>query len=188
MGTFHLSEHDAWPMVPEERIAADLVERLPAVVAPTTRVQDAERLAMLTGVHHLVVVGPAREPLGVLCTCDLDGCDPALEVSQCMSTPADTVDGAVSVGELVDLVRHRHRGCVPLTEEGRVRGIVTRGDLRRAGVLSEEDCPRCAICGSFHHVRVDGPSGAQLCLQCRRDTVAWDAEDDPDFIEYGGGD
>jgi len=76
-------------------------------------------------------------------------------------------------------------GCLPIVDEHGLRGVVTRGDLRRAGV--EEallGASRCASCGSRHGVRPHPTLEAvEFCLDCldRAMTPA-------DYDELGGGD
>ena len=54
-----------------------------------------------------------------------------------------------------------------MVSAGELVGIITRGDLRRAGV--EESllgAHYCACCGSPHGVREDPRGVAEFCLDC----------------------
>jgi len=169
----------------DDRLAGEYAHRPPGMVFPNASVEDAFQRALRLGVHHLVVVNESREPLGVLCTCDLLGRDAELEVGECMSSPAETVDEQAPASELLTVVKEHHRGCVPVLSSGQVGGVVTRGDLRRAGALAEEECERCSRCSTFHHVRADAMTGEALCVTCRRETEwEWEGE----YIELGEGD
>jgi len=180
-GAERLSGMRWWPSLKGTRTAMDLM-RQPAVVVPPDRpAADAESWAVELGIHHLVVLGPKGDAAGVLCLCDLWGVPAGDTVSACMSSPAETVDSATPLEEVAALMRREKVGCLPVIAEGRVVGLVTRGDLRRAGVLSEQDCPRCVVCRSYHHVRTDSANGKPLCLQCHAAgglwaTTEWDEE------------
>ena len=159
------------------RIVADLIQRTPTVIAPTAEVQYAARLASGLGAHHLPVVSDAGAPLGVICLCEIR---PHAVVSDCMSSPAVTIDVEESVDDAAGLMRDLHLGCLPVIENGRVVGMLTRGDLRRAGALDEADCPHCATCFSYHHVRRVPGTQMQLCVKCLVQTQPWAIDDDDD--------
>ena len=59
-------------------------------------------------------------------------------------------------------------GCLPVVEDLRPRGMLTRGDLSRAGVWPwPQIVRRCLTCGSRHHVRVVSCSAHPiLCVHC----------------------
>jgi hypothetical protein len=67
-----------------------------------------------------------------------------------------------------DFMRENRVGCVPVIAEGHILGVVTRSDIRRAGILIEDPHGEvCAACGSDHHVRPDPrDSGTLFCLEC----------------------
>ncbi len=156
----------SWQKAFEQRTARDLVQRSPTVVLPSMRVQEAEQLCYELGIAHLVVVKNLRQPLGVLCLCDLWRMPAEALVSECMSSPPETVSSQTSIEALAEIVRVQHLGCLLVLEAGRVVGVVTRGDLRRAGILAPSDCLRCAACHTDHHVRQDPVTGAHLCVLC----------------------
>lgn len=155
-----------WQKAFDQRIASDLVQRSPTVVSPSMRVQEAEQLCYELGIQHLAVVKNLRQPLGVLCLCDLWRMPAEALVSECMSSPPETVSSQTPIDALAEIVRAQHLGCLLVLEAGRVVGVVTRGDLRRAGILAAVDCFRCAACHTYHHVRQDPLTGARLCVLC----------------------
>ncbi len=162
-----IPEPPRWTWPTEGRTVADLVERIPTVIDPHAKARSAELLASNLGVHHLPVVDDYGSAVGILCSCDLRSVDPEAEVMDCMSAPPVTVDGAMPVGEAAEMFRLLDLGALLVLEDHRLLGVVTRGDLRRAGLFSETDFPRCVVCRSRHHVRIDSRTGLAVCLDCK---------------------
>lgn len=155
-----------WQKGFDQRTARDLIQRSPTVVAPTMKVQEAEQLCYELGIQHLAVVKNLREPLGVLCLCDLWRMNAEATVADCMSTPPQTVSSQTPIDSLAEIMRVQSVGCLLVLEGGRVVGVVTRGDLRRAGILNPGDCHQCAACHTYHHVRQNAVTGTRLCVLC----------------------
>ena len=153
------------------------------VVADDTSVLDAAQLAEEEGVHHLLVVR-GSELVGVLCEYDLLLAGPTALVSECMNVPY-CIDAEAMLEDAACLMRERAIGCLPVLVHGCLLGIVTRGDLRRAGLTAAEVAgPVCASCGRDDHVRLDTRTeGAAFCLECRERAFPSESEDD-----VGGGD
>jgi CBS domain-containing protein len=118
-------------------------------------------------VNHLPVVDDGGEPLGVLCACDLHAVRDDEEVVDCMSAPPVTIDANASLPDAAQMLCALDIGALLVLEGPRLLGIVTRGDFRRAGLLSDLDFPRCGICHGRHHVRIDPHTGAAVCLACQ---------------------
>ena len=157
--------HWNWPA--ERRTIADLVERIPTVIDPHATARSAQLLARNLGVHHLPVVDDYSNVLGILCSCDLRSVDPETEVMECMSAPPVTVDGSMPLADVAEMVRLLDVGALLVLESNRLLGLVTRGDLRRAGLFSETDFPRCVVCRGRHHVRIDSRTGLAVCVDCK---------------------
>src|SRR5207245_2583559 len=104
---------------------------------------------------------------------------PGDRVSACMKVPM-TCTPATMLEEAGAIMRERAIGCLPVLEGDRAAGIVTRGDLRRAGLLLEEVAiPSCVSCGTDHHVRLDPRTeGAAFCLECLERAGSLTADDD----------
>jgi acetoin utilization protein AcuB len=157
-----------WEELEEDpRVVAEVVYRVPTVVSPQAKASEAEQLLGHLAVHHLPVVDEAGGVVGILCSCDLRAAEPETQVIDCMSAPPVTVDGAVPLARAAEMIRELNLGALLVLEETRLLGLVTRGDLRRAGVFSDEDHPRCRVCRTRHHVRVDLHAGRAVCLSCR---------------------
>jgi acetoin utilization protein AcuB len=95
---------------------------------------DAALARMRTrSIHHLVVLDDAGIA-GVLSERDLGGrraekLARGLTVTELMSKPVVTVDESATVREAARRLRGRTIGCLPVTQEGRLVGIVTTADL-----------------------------------------------------------
>jgi CBS domain-containing protein len=151
----------------DNRTVAELIRRRPAVVDEHTTARTAELLAANLDIHHLPVVDEYGSPIGMLCTCDLRSVKPDTEVARCMSAPPVAVDGSLRLGAAAEKIRHLDLGALLVLEESQLLGLVTRGDLRRAGVLSDSEAPRCVVCGGRHHVRINAHTGIASCLDCQ---------------------
>ena len=126
--------------------------------------QRAARLMSENGVGALPVVDGRGQVTGLLSEANLllrteDGHSsrkrsniwwhPAAEsgnrvtsVGDAMSVPAVTIVSTASVGEAARLMRHRHVRHLPVVDDGRLRGIVSRGDLLRVFLRQDRDIIR----------------------------------------------
>ena len=59
-----------------------------------------------------------------------------------------------------------------MTKSGAVIGILTRRDLRKAGVVVPHDELICASCGSTLAVHADDIDSPGFCLECLRQSAA----------------
>jgi signal-transduction protein with cAMP-binding, CBS, and nucleotidyltransferase domain len=147
--------------------------------------------ARWTGEHermnHLLVM-EGLDLVGIVCSCDLLSARPSDRISWLMSRRVITAEDHRSVESIATLMRHTGVGCVPIVRNGRVFGVVTRGDLYRAGVPFELTGPVCSSCGSHHHVRPSiGLSELKLCSDCS-DRAHPPAKLERDLIDLGVGD
>jgi CBS domain-containing protein len=152
-------------------------------VAPDTQPAVARLIAEDEGVHHLIVLENERL-VGIVCEYDLFLAKPGDRVKDCMSSPM-TCSPATTLEAAAMIMRERAIGCLPVLDGNCAVGIVTRGDLRRAGLLVEEVAiPPCVSCGTDHHVRLDPRTeGAAFCLECLERAGSQTTDDD-----IGGGD
>lgn len=136
-------------------------------VAPDTPCSAAEQRARTHGVRHLFVVDEGKL-VGVMCRCDLyPEPDPRDEVATRMASDVYVLDPAATLAEAAAAMRSLGVGCLPVVRDERPVGLVTRGDLRRAGVPEPAlGAHRCLECGSVHGVRPDAHSGLEYCLDC----------------------
>jgi len=150
----------------EIRVATLMADDL-LTVEPNVLVREAIRLVDDRGISHLLVT--ERDGLtGLVCLCDLDQAPTGARVGDCMSRELLTVDPDTDVDEAGRLMIDRNVSCLPVVSEGRLVGVITLGDLKRAGVV---DLPvdTCIACGSHQHVRC-GHVGHSVgyCLECTR--------------------
>jgi CBS domain-containing protein len=112
------------------------------------------------------------ELVGITCVCDLWGTKAHELVIQHMKVPVATISARETVLRAAEVMRDRQVGCLPvLDDRRRLVGIVTEGDLMRAGAIGLDHVPPlCMSCGSRHHVRagVSEQSGSPIayCLRC----------------------
>lgn len=155
-------------------------------ISPHTSGARAERLAVEHQIHHLPVAESGRL-LGVMCLCDLWSAGSDAREAGSMASPAATIDFRAPLREAVEAIREQRLGCLPVVEGSALVGIVTRGDLCRAGFLGHESIMRtCAACSVRRHVHnLLDESTVAFCVECVDRGRAADF-DDP-FEELGGG-
>jgi CBS domain-containing protein len=136
-------------------------------VAPDTPCREADDRARALGVRHLFVVDGGKL-VGVLCRCDMyPEPQPHEDVAARMASTVYVLDRSATLGEAAAAMKTLSVGCLPVVHHGRPVGLVTRGDLRRAGVPEPAlGAHFCLECGSVHGVRPDAHSGLEYCLDC----------------------
>jgi CBS domain-containing protein len=142
--------------------AADVIS-----VAPDTPCCEADERARELGVRHLFVTNGGRL-VGVLCRCDLyPEPDPHDPVAARMSSNVYALPPTATLGEAAAAMSALEVGCLPVVRDDVPVGVITRGDLRRAGVPEVALGAHCCIaCGSVHGVRPEAHSGLEYCLDC----------------------
>jgi acetoin utilization protein AcuB len=152
-------------------------------VSPSTRVSEADNTARENAIRHLLVV-EAGKLVGVLCRCDL------IEEAAHDETVAEranhcpwTIGPDATLGQAARLMRDRQVGMLPVIARRELLGVVTRGDLRRAGVadalLGGEQCASCSSrSGVFAHPTFQN---VNICLDCLDDSY-----ERLDYAELGG--
>lgn len=144
--------------------------RAVVTVDPGTPVIVADEFARTRGVRHLVVEAGSCF-VGIVCRCDFIGAEPDTPVADHMARQVLVVDSRTSLGAAAALMATFGVGCLPVLDGDRLCGVVTRGDLRRAGVEEEQlGAGTCDRCGSRHGVCSDPCSleAPELCLDCHR--------------------
>lgn len=103
-------------------------------VPPTMSAMEAWSLMKAEGIHHLVVM-QASDVVGVLSDRDISPqrrrpkIPPTVTVEDLMSRPVFTVEEGETVRKASHLMKGRSVGCLPVTSNGKLVGIVTMADL-----------------------------------------------------------
>ncbi|WP_347312590.1 DUF294 nucleotidyltransferase-like domain-containing protein [Defluviimonas sp. SAOS-178_SWC] len=124
------------------RKVSELMARKPVTCAPGTPVAEAARVMRDAHVSSLGVIDGAGKLLGVLTTRDLtnrvlaEGRNPSVAVSEVMTgDPVSLPPNAIG-SDILHLMLERKIGHMPITENGRLVGMVTQTDLTRFQALS----------------------------------------------------
>jgi tRNA nucleotidyltransferase (CCA-adding enzyme) len=99
-----------------------------STVTPATPVAAARLLMDTIRAGHLVVTMD-RRVVGIVTRQDLSA--PGASVEDVMTSPAVTVEKTATVRKAANLMQGRGIGCLPVTDRGRLAGIVTTTDLLR---------------------------------------------------------
>lgn len=146
-------------------------------VPPELSVADAVQRVEDAGISHLLVTSHGNL-VGLVCVCDLDQSRTGATVEECMARELTTVDVATSAALAGRLMLEQGIGCLPVLAGGRLRGVITIGDLRRAGIV-DAPAERCVSCGTTDHVRCENRGGSVgYCLECTQRSVppGWDED------------
>ncbi|HVU00694.1 MAG TPA: CBS domain-containing protein [Polyangiaceae bacterium] len=178
----------------QPEFVVDVMTRNPVVVGPDMTAWSADCLARKRNVHYLLVVDGYRL-VGVVCGCDLTRAKADSHLDSCMRTEPVTVDDQETAAGAATKMLERHVGCLPVLDwSGSLRGVVTRHDLRAAGVLSRLSFRTCSSCGSTHglppETNAEGPpeEGAIFCVRCQDRGNSPKSDIDESYITLGGGD
>ncbi len=131
-------------------IVADLMTRSVVTVPPDTPVLDARREMVQRKIRHLPVIGPGKELLGIVTDRDIRLSLPSqatslsvwemnylltkLTVEQVMTKTVITVGPDRPASDAARLMLDQKIGALPVTDGGRLVGIVTETDMLRAFV------------------------------------------------------
>ena len=146
---------------------AQVMTRSLVTVPPDMRVADAAWTCEDEQIHHLLVLDQG-DLVGVTCLYDLREADPEGTVADCMTTPVACISADASLQAALDIMHLRGIGALPIVAGGRLLGIITRGDLRKAGIPAEEVAKLvCDACGSHHHVQMHPRmENVAICHEC----------------------
>ena len=154
---------------PEREPVRDFMTNARALVsvAPGTPAAVADEAARRAGVRHLAVLDRGALA-GVLCRCDLVGVAPERPVEEQMTGEVLAVRAGAPLGDAVAAMGALGIGFLPVLADPWLVGVITRGDLRRAGAPEERlGARRCAACGSSHGVRAHPRlADVEFCLEC----------------------
>ncbi len=146
---------------------AEVMQTSVYTVTTDTLAAAAERLAAQNDIHHLLVLDEGNLG-GIVCENDLRQANRTGLVSSCMKTPVYCIGPRTTIKQAADLMQENRVGALPIVVDGMLVGMVTRGDLRQAGLVSEDlGGPVCSACKGEHHVRVDPHAGGvAFCFEC----------------------
>jgi CBS domain-containing protein len=170
-------------------VTVGLVMSRPAVtVGSDVSAVEALRIANESGMHHLLVV-IGSELLGSVCRCELNWSFPGADTVSVMSRRALAIAESKTVEEAAQVLSSQGLGCLAVVNErGELSGVLTRDNLRAAGVLRGEpgvDC--CAACGDSDHLApADCPGVPVFCWNCLAQVRSSGPRDM--YYTLGGGD
>lgn len=95
-------------------------------------VEDWHRMAHSTGHSHFPVVDQNMMVVGIVTAVDVAGMDRNASVLSVMTTGVLTVEGKTLVSHLSRVLLWEGYGLVPISEEGRLVGVVSRQDILKA--------------------------------------------------------
>lgn len=146
---------------------AELSHTAPAFVALADSVKVAREAAALTKAHYLMVTDDAHL-VGLLCLCDLGERADDAPIAPLVHSPFAFVTSETPAEEAAAVMLECCIGCLPVLDDGVVKGLLTRRDLRESGVLPDSrGVDRCAACEGTHDLHLD-PRGGDVvfCRQC----------------------
>lgn len=121
-------------------IASDIMTRKVITIHPEASVQEAAQLLDQFRISGIPVVNATGDLIGIITEADIiskvnryglldqDG----LRVADIMSRSVTTVDEDTPVGDIAMLLSERKIKRVPVVRQGRLVGIVSRGDIVHA--------------------------------------------------------
>jgi CBS domain-containing protein len=158
----------AAPRSSDDRLVAELMSRSPVLIDPWVPAHVAQRIAHAASVHHLLAVEDGQMR-GVLCLCDLRNARPDTPVADLMHTDYVQVAPHLTARIAARTMLDRSIGCLPVLDAtARLVGVITRRDLRQAGVLpGEPGLDACASCGSTHDLKpASSRDSPVFCSEC----------------------
>jgi len=149
---------------------------------------EALAFAREEGVHYLLV-GENSEVHGITCLCDISRAGVGEEVESFAHAGVLSVPSGAPADSAVMVMGSCAIGCLPvLGDGGEVKGVITRSDLRGAGLIKEElGDTQCASCGSTHSLSRDG-DGVVFCRDCLESTPEQGTVGRRWYCTLGGGD
>ena len=128
-------------------------------------VADAQALMARQDICHLVLTD-AGYVVGVVCACDLRTASADDPIGRFMVSPVLPILPTQSVADAALLMTEAKIGCLPVVAGGNLVGVLSRSDLRRAGVL-DDGAAGCASCGATRHLHRDPRgTGVFYCIDC----------------------
>ena len=139
--------------MPSVAVLADVMNRSVHVVAPFTSIKTVARMLYENQVGALPVVDVAGVVVGVVSEADLVArialapeTGTGVTAAGVMSAPAIAAPPDLPVRQAAELMHRRHIRHLPVVDEnGRLQGIVSRGDLLRLFLRGDEDLRRRVV-------------------------------------------
>lgn len=140
------------------------------------------------GVHYLLI-GERSEVRGITCLCDMSRAGVGEKVESFAHSDVLSVQSGVPADSAAEVMRRCAIGCLPvLGDQGEVKGVITRRDLRSAGFFKEDPSEgQCASCGAVHSLARDG-DGVVFCRDCLESTPKQGTMQRRWYCTLGGGD
>lgn len=147
------------------RISEVMTEQVRSI-PPTMGAMEAWTLMKHLDIHHLVVMKGA-EIVGVLSERDLapqrrtPRIPESVIVEDLMSSPVATVEQGETVRKAAHRMKGRTLGCLPVTDNGKLVGIVTMADLLEALLKGDgpAKAPRAFLSHRVKHTKQHMPTG-----------------------------
>ena len=145
----------------------DVMTKSPVTVTSMLPVEAAQKFARLNGVRYLLVE-LTDGVVGATCLHHLASASAGSRVADCVCDPSwlGPLEPQLSLSDAAGIMGGRAFRCLPVVANGHMLGVVTGGDLRRAGVAKEDATPVCASCGIRFHVHSKPGSPVAFCLEC----------------------
>jgi hypothetical protein len=139
----------------------------PAFVPLAVNVNAARAAAQLADAHYLLVTDDGAL-VGLVCLCDLSERADESPIAPLVHSPFAFVTSDTPVEEAAGVMLECCVGCLPVLDEGVVRGLLTRRGLRELGAMPDSPgVDRCAACEGTHDLHLN-PRGGEVvfCRQC----------------------
>lgn len=140
----------------------------PVSVDPSAVAHAALRLATAGGAHDVVVVA-AGQPIGVICTCNLERVRPDRAIARCLDSSAVTIREDRTALDAWKRMQEQGVGTLPVVDErNHLVGILVRTKLRQQLFgPSERGVDACTTCGGSHHLSAPRGEGTpKFCEAC----------------------
>lgn len=138
--------------------AGEIMTTLVVSVSPDTRIAEIADSLDLHHISAVPVMDACEHVVGLVSEYDLLA-KPGLTAADVMTTAVITVTPDADIADVRDLLVSRQIRRVPVVENGRIVGIVSRGDI--VALLTIEWV--CRTCGES----VRGERPPQRCAKCR---------------------
>ena len=146
----------------------DVMSRSPIIVPPSAAIDSARKAAERHDVQYLPVTFPNGRP-GAICLHHLTDAPPDALVGDCICDASwvGPLEPQLSVDVAAEVMSERAFRCMAVNAGPHLLGVVTAGDLRRAGLPEKEVRPRCTACGTRFHVLSHFAGGTiPICMEC----------------------
>lgn len=128
---------------------AEIMTREPYSLGPDNTLKDAALLMREHHIRHIPIVSPQGSVVGLVSHRDVlsasdsrllhdeagdDGKEAYVALSSLMSTPVKTTDEHASLLGVAMLLRRQRMGCLPITRDGRLVGIISDSDFLEVAI------------------------------------------------------